>query len=122
MLCLCGSTAFAQNARSLTQISVSEGAPGEMLVTLDFDQAAPEARIAGNDTNRITVTLLSTSRGPAARYEGDPSSLLRDIVFTQESTSLLLTFVLAAKTNMEMTVDSPRRFAVKLTALERSTA
>jgi general secretion pathway protein D len=121
LLCLWSGTAFAQNARSLTQVSVSEAGSGEILVTLDFDQAAPEARIGGNDTNRITVTLLSTSRGPAARYEGDPSSLLRDIVFTQESTSLLLTFVLAAKSNMEITVDSQRRFVVKLTALERRT-
>jgi general secretion pathway protein D len=121
LLCLWSTASLAQNARSLTQISVSEASAGEVLVTLDFDQAAPEARIGGNDTNRITVTLLSTSRGPAARYESDPSSLLRDIVFTQESTSLLLTFVLAAKTNMEMTVDSQRRFVVKLTALERPT-
>jgi general secretion pathway protein D len=122
LLCLWSATALAQDSRSLTRVSVRDAGPGDVSVSLDFDRAAPEARIAGNDTDRITVTLLATRRGQAARFDAPASSALRDIVFSQESGGLQLTFVMAGKTHMEMTLDGPRRFAVKLSTPDSAMA
>lgn len=121
LLYLSSAAALAQSAGSLTQVAARDAGPGEAAVTLDFDRPAPEARVAGNDTNRITVTLLGIRRGPAASLD-TPAALLRDIVFNQESGWLRLTFVMAARTHMEITPDSRQRFLVKLSALDRSTA
>ena len=119
LLCLGATAASAQDTRALVRVAAHDAAPGETDVTLEFDQASPEARIAGNDTDRITVLLLGTGRGPAARFDAASSPLLKDIVFNQESGWLRLTFVMAAKTHMEIAPD-PQRFLVKLTALDRS--
>jgi general secretion pathway protein D len=120
LLCLWSTAAAAQNARSLTQVAARDVGPGEVAVTLQFDQSAPEARIGGNDTDRIVVTLIATARGPAASFQPTASGLLKDIAFDQQPGWLQLTFVMAAKTHMEMTVDSQQHFLVKLTALDRS--
>jgi general secretion pathway protein D len=120
LFCLWSTAAAAQTARSLTQVAARDTGPGEVSVTLEFDQAAPEARIGGNDSDRIVVTLLGAGRGPAANFQATASGLLRDIAFDQQPGWLQLTFVMAAKTHMDMTVDAQRRFVVKLTALDRS--
>jgi general secretion pathway protein D len=122
LLCLWSASAMAQGARTLTLLTARESAPGEVTVALDFDRSAPEARIAGNDTDRITVTLRATSRGQAARFDGAEASLVRNIAFQQEANALQLTFFLSGRAHMEMTSDSQRRFVVKLNALDRSPA
>ncbi len=122
LLCLWSAAALAQSLGSLTQVSARDAGPGDATVTLDFDQPSPEARIAGNDTSRITVTLIGTRRGPSASFDASASTLLKDILFNQESGWLRMTFVLAAKAHMDITPDTGRRFLVKLTALDRSLA
>ncbi|ESQ91348.1 hypothetical protein ABAC460_07210 [Asticcacaulis sp. AC460] len=115
-LCL---PAAAQDSRALVGVTAKDRSPSEATASLDFDRAAPEARIGGNDTNRITVTLMNTTRGQAVSFDPASSGLLRDVLFDQQSGYLQLTFVLAAKTHMEVTPDSQRRFAIRLTAMER---
>ncbi|ATY30612.1 secretin N-terminal domain-containing protein [Sphingomonas psychrotolerans] len=121
-LCLWSANTMAQGTRSLTLLTARESAPGEVTVALDFDRPAPEARIAGNDTDRITVTLVATARGQAARFDGAEASLLRNITFKQEANSLQMTFFMAGRAHMEMASDSQRRFVVKINALDRSAA
>lgn len=122
LLCLWSAAAMAQGTRSLTLLTARESAPGEVTVALDFDRPAPEARILGNDTDRITVILIATSRGNAVRFDGAESSLLRNIAFKQEANSLQMTFFMAGRAHMEMTSDSQQRFVVKINALDRSAA
>jgi general secretion pathway protein D len=114
--------AFAQDTRALIRVAAQDVGPGRVSVTLDFDQLAPAAQIRGNDTNRIVVTLQATGRGPTANFDAAGSALLQDILFKQESGSLELTFVLAARTRMEVMPETPRRFAIRLDALERPRA
>lgn len=119
LLGLLSAEASAQNDRSLVGVTATSTTPEKVTVLLEFDRPAPEARIAGNESNRITVTLLATGRGPSARFQRAESGLLRDIVFRQEFNSLQMVFVTGVRTHMEMAVEGERRFIVTLTAMER---
>ncbi len=118
VLCLWAGVAQAQGGRSLINVGTRDAGANTVSVLLDFDQASPEARIGGNDTSRITVTLLATGRGQDATFEPSSSGLIRDIQFDQDGSSLHLVFVMAGRTHMDITPDSQNRFVVKLSALD----
>ena len=122
LLCLLGQGAGmgaeAQTGRSLITVGTRDAGANTLSVLLDFDQGSPEARIGGNDTNRITVTLLATGRGPDASFTPPTAGLLQDINFNQQPGSLQLVFVLAGRAHMEFTTEGQTRFVVKLTALD----
>ncbi len=117
--CLWAPLAQAQVAHTLVKVGTRDAQTNSLSVLLDFDQTSPEARINGNDTNRITVTLLATGRGSDARFDTASSGVLRDIQFSQDSASLTLVFVMAGRTHMDITPDAANRFVVKLSALDR---
>jgi general secretion pathway protein D len=118
VLCLWAGAAQAQGGRSLVQVGTRDAGANAINVLLDFDQASPEARIGGNDTNRITVTLLATGRGPNATYQAQASGLLTDIRFNQAAGALQLVFVTNGRAHLDMTTEGQTRFVVKLTALD----
>ena len=120
MVCLWAGFAHAQVGRSLIKVSARDAGADQLSILLDFDQTSPEARIGGNDTNRITVTLLATGRGPDAAFEPPSSGPLKDIQFDQESSTLHLVFVMTGKAHLEITPEGQNRFVVKLNALDRS--
>ena len=126
VLCLIGAGAGtavqAQGGRSLITVGTRDGGANTLSVLLDFDQGSPEARIGGNDTNRITVTLLATGRGPDASFTPQTTGPLQDITFNQQPGSLQLVFVLSRRTHMEITPEGQTRFLVRLTALDPLTA
>ena len=119
MLCLWAPPARAQVGRALVKVEARDVQANSVSILLNFDQSSPEARIAGNDTNRITVTLLATGRGQDARFDMASPGLVRDILFSQETSSLQLVFVMAVRTHMDIAADSTNRFVVKLSALDR---
>jgi len=118
-LCLWAPLAQAQVAHTLIKVGARDVQANSLSVLLDFDQSSPEARINGNDTNRITVTLLATGRGSDARFDTAASGLLRDVTFSQDGPTLQLVFVMAGRSHMEITPDAANRFVVKLSALDR---
>ena len=118
LMCLWAPLALAQGARSLVQVGTREAGANALSVLLDFDQGSPEARIGGNDTNRITVTLLATGRGPNATFQAASSGLLTDIRFNQAAGALQLVFVTNGRAHLDMTTEGQTRFVVRLTALD----
>ena len=120
ILCLWAGAAQAQGGRALIQVGAREANANGLSVLLDFDQASPEARVGGNDTNRITVTLLATGRGPNATFQPPTSGPLQDIQFNQAATALQLVFVTSGRAHIEITTEGQTRFVVKLTALDPS--
>ncbi len=104
--------------RSLVQVTAHDVDSGHTTVELDFDQSSPEARLNANETHRVVVTLMATSRGPAARFDPSQSAILRDITFDQDGANLHLTFVSDVRSRIEIDTSVPNRFTVKLTYLD----
>ena len=119
LLLLWAPAAQAQISRSLVKVETRDVQTNSLSILLNFDQSSPEARINGNDTNRITVTLLATGRGQDARFDSSSPGLVRDIQFSQDQSSLQMVFVMSVRTHMDITPDSTNRFVVKLSALDR---
>ena len=106
------------NGRSLVQVTAHDIDPTHTDVELDFDQSSPEARVNADGTRRIVVTLMATNRGPAARFDTSQSAMLRDISFDQDGSNLHLTFVSDSRARVDINIDTPNRFLVKLTYLD----
>jgi general secretion pathway protein D len=126
LLLAAGPAARAQFAKPvapavLNDVTVSDAQPDEVRLKLGFAAVAPKFVLTNDESGQPTIALSLTTRGSAARVAAPPHSLLRNVDFTQDDSTLVIRFTTGRKAKIDA-VAIGHTVSINLTAAAQSSA